>query len=357
MSSLIIETGYLSKIEDHPNADFMKIGYWKGWPCCVGLNMTTETLVTYFQPDTLITHELASFLGVTPYLKKLGKEYPNLEKWAGRVGVARMRGVSSYGIIAPIFEEWLPYIDNLQEYLDIGKYDPPENITSEDAHQDSIYFHKYIDIENLRNYPDTFKENEIVIVTEKIHGNNCRVGYCPESDGDNWKWMAGSYSIRRREILPESDKVSLYWQPFTWCEDLKKMIEAIHVRSDCASVVVFGEIFGPGIQDFTYGLKDSEKEFRVFDISVNGEYLDYSGVKFYCELYGIPMVPILYHGPFDWEIMENLAEGETTMYNVRQIREGIVIRPNIEENTLKGRKIAKMIGFGYLNRKDGTENH
>ena len=357
MSTLIVEAGYPVKVIEHPNADRMKVAYWKGWACCVGLTMTTETFCVYLQPDTLLTHELADTLNVTQYLKKLGKDYPDREKWAGRIGVANLRSVKSYGLLVPVREEWLPHLDNLQEYLGVEKYDPPEKISAGDSERDTVYFHKYTNIENLRNYPDTFEEGEMVIVTEKIHGANCRVGYCPESDGEDWKWMAGSHGVRRRETLPESDKVSLYWQPFVWCEDMKKMIEAIHIRYDCASVIVFGEIYGSGVQDLAYGLQNSEKTFRAFDISVNGEYLNYEEFAMWCNVYGIPTVPILLRGPFGWDYMENLAEGETALTENGQIREGIVIRPLKEEATLQGRKIRKLIGFGYLNRKGGTEDH
>jgi RNA ligase (TIGR02306 family) len=356
MSTLTIEAGYPTKIEDHPNADRMKVATWKGWACCVGLTMTTDTLCVYLQPDALLTHELAETLGVTPYLKKLGKDYPEREKWAGRISVANLRSVKSYGLLTPVRDEWLPHLDNLQEFLDIGKYDPPEKVTAGDSERDTVYFHKYTNIENLRNYPDTFMEGETVIVTEKIHGTNARVGYCPESDGSDWKWMAGSHGVRRREVLPESDKVSLYWQPFQWHPRLKEMIEAIHVKYDCASVIVFGEIFGSGVQDLAYGLKNSEKQFRAFDISVNGEYIDYGELENWCVKFDIPRVPMLYYGRFFWEVVEEMAEGNT-IFPTDQIREGVVIRPEKEVATLQGRKIRKMIGFGYLNRKGGTENH
>lgn len=363
MSTLFVEAGYPAKVEAHPNADRMKIATWKGWACCVDVNMTTETQVLYLQPDTLLTHALAEELGVTQYLKKLGKNYPEGEKWAGRVGVARLRGVSSYGLLTRVREHWLPHLDNLQEFLDIGKYDPPEKVSAGDSERDTVYFHKYTNIENLRNYPDTFREGEIVVVTEKIHGTNSRVGYCPESDGNDWKWMAGSHGVRRKEgqsgfggthhNLP---LVSLYWQPFEWHPRLKEMIEAIHVVFDCASVIVFGEIFGSGVQDLSYGLKNSEKQFRVFDISVNGEYIDYAELDFWCAKFEIPKVPMLYYGRFYWDVMESFAEGDTVL-TTGQIREGIVIRPEKEECSLQGRKIRKMIGFGYLNRKGGTEDH
>jgi RNA ligase (TIGR02306 family) len=357
MSSLILEAGYPTEILDHPNADKMKLAVWKGWQCCVDLEMTTETHVVYFQPDLVLPHALAEDLGVTQYLKGLGKNYPNNQLWAGRVGVARLRSVPSYGILARVRPDWESNLDNLAEYLGVDKYDPPEKVSAGDSERDSAFFSRYTDIENLQNFPDSFVVGEPVIVTEKIHGTNVRLGYCPESDGKDYKWMAGSHGLRRREELPESDKVSLYWQPFKWVPTLKDMIDAIRAHYNVASVVVYGEIFGSGVQDLTYGLKNSEKGFRVFDISINNQYLDAPDLAKWCITFDVPMVNVLYHGPFRWDLMEQMAEGNTTMEGSTNVREGIVIRPEMDCVDAYGRKVRKMIGFGYLNRKGGSENH
>ena len=355
MSSLILEMGYPTEIKEHPNADRMNIATWKGWQCCVELSMTTETQVVYFQPDLLLPHALAEELGVTPYLKKLGNSYEGRDSWAGRVGVARLRGVPSYGLLATARPDWLAHSDELAAYLGVGKYDPPEKISAGDSERDSAFFHRYTDIENIRNFPDSFEPGEKVYVTEKIHGTNCRLGYCPESDGSEWKWMAGSHGVRRRKSLPDSEKVSLYWQPFSWYHKIQEMINHIHEANDNASVVVFGEIYGSGVQDLQYGLRNV-KDFRMFDISVNGNYLSYKTMFMLSGMYNIPVVPVLYEGPFDWEKMEQLAEEKSTVAD-DQISEGIVIRPEEERVDLQGRVVRKMIGFNYLNRKGGTEDH
>ena len=54
---------------------------------------------------------------------------------------------------------------------------------------------------------------------------------------------------------------------------MEMMLNEIREKEDAqSSVIVFGEIFGPGIQDMHYGQKGLA--YRIFDISVDGKYLD-----------------------------------------------------------------------------------
>ena len=173
----------------------------------------------------------------------------------------------------------------------------------------------------------------------------------------DWKLMAGSHGVRRRRNLPDSDKVSFYWKPFEWHPTLESLVFDIYEKT-LQPVVVYGEIYGSGVQDLAYGYQNRNMGYRIFDIKVGDQYLCHGAITEFSEVYGIPMVPVLYKGPFSWAKMEELAEGSTTLINDgSQIREGIVIRPMTEEVLVTGRKIRKLIGFGYLNRKGGTENH
>ena len=71
------------------------------------------------------------------------------------------------------------------------------------------------------------------------------------------------------------------------------------------------------------------------------------------------MVPLLYEGPFDQKLMEELSSGKTTiMKSKAHIREGIVVKPKIEREVKGlGRVILKFINDDYLLRKKGTEFH
>lgn len=169
-----------------------------------------------------------------------------------------------------------------------------------------------------------------------------------------------------QEILKRSE----YWEPLT--ENMKKMIQQILIKemdqfdgksAAPNSVIVYGEIYGAGVQDMTYGL--TGRSFRVFDIAVNNKYLDHDVKNAWCVMHGIETVPILYRGPFSVQRLEEFTNGPTTMCAKEKAgkfagREGIVITPVKEVSycpKCNGRKIIKSVSADYLARRDGTEFH
>ena len=127
------------------------------------------------------------------------------------------------------------------------------------------------------------------------------------------------------------------------------------------SIIIFGEIYGPGMQDLHYGSK--EKDWRVFDVAINGEYVSWSALEFFKEKFGLPLVPELALGIFNFDQLVEMAQGDSILAP-GQIKEGIVIRPMMEETWLQGdrdpnpkRRIFKLISDNYLLLKGGTENH
>jgi hypothetical protein len=121
-----------------------------------------------------------------------------------------------------------------------------------------------------------------------------------------------------------------------------------------SNVIVFGEIYGNKVQPMDYGCPKG-KGYRVFDISVNGEYLDWCDVKTHCGLFDIETVPLLYKGPFSLELVEKFSNGPTNLAEPEQIkcrfkgREGIVITPLTEQysDELNGRLILKAVSPDY----------
>jgi len=72
-----------------------------------------------------------------------------------------------------------------------------------------------------------------------------------------------------------------------------------------------------------------------------------------CEEYKIPTVPLLYSGPYSFNKIQELAEGNSVVDTAKHIREGCVIRPQKNRFNAKiGRIILKCVGNGYyLNKK------
>jgi RNA ligase (TIGR02306 family) len=361
MSSLIVEACTIDNIEPHENADRLEIATVKGWRCIVPKDVySIGDECVYLQPDILLPPELAEKLGVSNYLKKIPKNYPDRDNYAGRVSVTRLRGIPSSGIVARVYDEWREHLGDLATYLGVEKYEPPEPIGTGDAERDCTAFHRYIDMENIRNFPNVFEEDEIVIATEKIHGTNCRLGYVNENG--IMTWMGGSHRVRRRQFTETDGKIStsVYWKPYDLYPEIQSMMMELAQRfgqpsSGLADIVVFGEIFGSGIQDLKYGQKMTQ-DFVGFDISVDGTYLNYSDCMSWFTQYYIPVVPFIYYGKYQLKVLEEHASGQTLLDD-KHIREGIVIRPMEESYYHRGRKILKLINFDYLNRKGGTENH
>jgi RNA ligase (TIGR02306 family) len=126
------------------------------------------------------------------------------------------------------------------------------------------------------------------------------------------------------------------------------------------SVVVFGEIFGPGIQDLDYGRPDHG--FRVFDISVDGVYLDWDAILAACGPCGVHPVPLLYIGPYHAGLVEELTYGPTAVSDAEDIRskfkgrEGVVVTSLYEQIAPGGgRMIVKSVSADYRDRKGAKD--
>jgi RNA ligase (TIGR02306 family) len=198
-----------------------------------------------------------------------------------------------------------------------------------------------------------------------------------------WIYMCGSHSVRRKELCKREKVIkdsvtkevlekktietkSQFWDCLTdKVKDLLRFLSGYedHDWADIKDVIVFGEMIGQGIQDLYYGTKF---DFRVFDIMVDGKYVDFNEKMDYLTAFNVPHVPVLYTGPFSKQKLEEYVDGPTTMCSQEMAgkfggREGIVITPVKErfDPNLKGdgRVILKAVSFAYLERHAGTEYH
>ena len=120
-------------------------------------------------------------------------------------------------------------------------------------------------------------------------------------------------------------------------------------------MILYGEIYGPGIQDLDYGLKEGEIDLVVFDVKYKGKYVDYYILFELCSKLDLPMAPELYYGKFTQEELEKQTD-EMSRLDPNQIREGCVVKPITETNHPRvGRKILKSVSATYLMRKNATE--
>lgn len=321
--------------------------------------MSVGSKVIHFPPDICLDHVKVEEIGISQYCRPVRCEDGEIHPC--RIVAARIRGVPSYGFIILNPPE-VPESD-LDDYYGVWKYEPVETLTEDGTGTSKEFFDfpKYTNIRRIQLHPENWTEGLPVRVTEKIHGRNTRVGVI-KVDGE-WQYMVGTHTQIKKEY-PYDDPVNFKRNPL-WDELLdERMMRLLNDLCDGEhSVVVYGERFGGGLQDLDYGY--TKPEFRVFDIMVDGQFLDWDLVIAHCEAHSMLTVPLLYSGSFTWCMVDNLTIGGSTVQNPSVYksdfkgREGIVITP-LKETVAPsgGRLIAKSISVDYDSRHGNkTEYH
>lgn len=235
-------------------------------------------------------------------------------------------------------------------------------------------FHEYTDIENINNYPKIIEEGEEVIISEKGHGQSMRSGYVLQSNESGeaeWQFVAGSHHVNRKEYNMMGVR-SMFWSAFeidsTNCP-MRKLLQLIKEKENAKiSVICFGELLGT--QDMKYGF--DKPTFRLFDISVDGKYLDYDvyvsylpittdGIDLEDNCPSIQTVPSLYRGPFSLQKVAELTDGPqnvciSALAGSFKGREGVVVKPIKERHDPRvGRVILKSVSVDYLDRRNANK--
>lgn len=340
----------VTKIDDikpHPNADKLEIAIVGGWQACVRKGAhDVGQLVVYFEQGTVLPKDMEDNLLVTNYLSSKTDIDGNKVLVVHRV---KLRGESSFGLIIEAPPD-VKIGDDVAERYGVKKYVPPIKNTCGDAMENHYLFPQYTDIENMRNYPDVFKEGEEVVATEKCHGTNCRCGFVVE--GGQMVKMAGSKTMRRKPTEPEATTRSTYWYPMSLPE-VEKFLDCMY-KNGCVQVVLYGEVFGQGVQDFQYGRNGLG--FAAFDIMIDGKYIGYEQFSALCSQYGIQQVPLIYRGPHSLAKAKELSCGASLIGGTHG-REGVVVRPLVErDDPAIGRVILKYVGDDYLFRRGNEQD-
>jgi RNA ligase (TIGR02306 family) len=337
MSSLVVPVTTIEALKPHANADNLELAQVLGWQVVVRKGeYTAGQKIVYFPIDTLLPLDVSERFGVTRYLSRQ------------RIRCARLRGEPSFGLVVPPDQDW-PAGTNVAQYYGAQKYEPPLRASAGDAEQEHPLFVAYTEVENMRNFPTVFVAGESVLLSEKLHGTNARVG-CIEGE-----LMAGSMRLRRKRPADEQLAASTYWFPFT-IQAVRRLIEDLGRAH--RQVIVFGEVFGRRIQSFHYGLHESI-DFRAFDLLLDGRYVDWPDFLALCARYGVRTVPVLATLSFDLDEIRRSSEGQTqVMAEHAHMREGVVVRPLRERTDPRiGRVILKYISDSYLfgEKSDYTE--
>ncbi|MEU5533860.1 RNA ligase (ATP) [Streptomyces sp. NPDC020362] len=353
MSTLRVTAEVLT-VHEHPNADALELAQVGLYRAVVakGAYRTGEAAV-YIPEQSVLPPGLIEELGLTGRLA--GGE-------ANRVRAVRLRGELSQGIVCR--PQALAGVDlaraaaegaDFAERLGITKWVPPIPPTMNGEVESAAGLLPWVDIENIQRYPDIFTPGEPVVLTEKLHGSACLLTYVADED----RVYVSSKGFGAKSLALKEDPRNLYWRAVRGhgvAETAARLCERLGARR----VGIFGEVFGAGVQDLTYGA-DGRREtlgYAAFDVSaeVDGavRWLDPAEV-----LDGeLPLVPRLFSGPYDIARVLEFASGrETVSGRELHLREGVVIRPAEERYSpvTGGRAIAKAVSPAYLTRKGGTE--
>lgn len=353
MSTLRV-TAEMLTVHDHPNADALELAQVGLYRAVVakGAFRTGEHAV-YIPEQSVLPAPLIEELGLTGRLAGSA---------ADRVRAVRLRGELSQGIVCR--PEALADVDlaraaeegtDFAETLGIVKWVPPIPPTMDGDVESAPGLLPWVDIENIQRYPDIFTEGEPVVLTEKLHGSACLLTYL--ADGD--RVHVSSKGFGAKSLALKEDPRNLYWRA-VHAHGVPEAAARLAERLGARRVGVFGEVYGAGVQDLTYGA-DGRREaigYAVFDVSaeIDGEvrWLDAAEL-----LTGeLPLVPVLYEGPYAIGRVLEIASGrETVSGRGLHLREGVVIRPAVERYSpvTGGRAIAKAVSPAYLTRKGGTE--
>jgi RNA ligase (TIGR02306 family) len=346
-SSLVVKVHKVENIQPHPNADRLEILTVDGWETVVKKGwLAVGDLVVYVPPDSLLPEQLGKDIGVSEYL---GKD--------GRVRQIRLRGHPSFGLVfkqRPTDKQFGPGKD-VADYYGITKYTPPfrGGKRSDGQRQqwgqqiaETPYMPRYFDVENIKNHVGMFTPDDDIVAFEKIHGRNVRIALS-KAEG----WIMGSRNVRRKPPViktwrnlwglldklgwtrSEPDENLCKREPYTFAysiPNLRNMILDLYNKPGVSSVVVYGEVYGKGMQSITYGLDDGINVV-VFDIMINGKVLPPEEFSRTCYYYGVDRVKAIYVGKFNLELLKEEIEKESwlaTQHGARgHIMEGCVIRP------------------------------
>lgn len=373
MSLFEVAVRKIDDIQVHPNADKLELAVIGGYRAVVKKGeFTPGQLALYVPTDAVVPDDIAHGLGIKSYL---------VGKYKNRVKAVRLRGQVSQGIVIPLeilknqinkmisdnrlVEEWFgpASFDESKDFaglLHIEKYEEPIPIEMAGHVRPWPSYLDHYDVENV-NHPDCihiFQDGEEVVVTEKLHGTNMAISIGPGLKTDEGEHV---FVCSRRMALKDAE-YNLYWMAARKYGLIDKIKEIEYVISSAGAsnfphteVTIRGEVVG--IQDLKYGYTKENPGFYAFDIRIDGEYLTPNDFISWCEQYDIPHVPVVYHGPYNYDKLKSLANGMSQI-SPDTILEGVVVKPVVERrNDVIGRVVLKFISEEYLTRSEGTELH
>lgn len=367
-------------IEPHPNADRLEIATVYGFQVVIKKDSyKVNDHVIYIPIDSILPQKLEDFLFPADAKVKLTKH---------RVKQIRLRKIASQGMLINPADIQSVYDftpssleDDYKELLEVTKYEPPApKFQSEMGAPgqrrakplENPNFHKYNGLDNIKWFPTLFKEGEMVVMQEKIHGSNARAAKLPYAANTLLKKLKKAiYNLFGKSMPQEfcygSNNVQLQerkgYQGYYGSDIYGAVFKALSVENKIKdNETIFGEIYGSGIQkDYSYGCEPGEHKFILFDVKVlEGEKQRWLGpdeVIAYAKERGFDMVPEIYRGPFNMKLAKEMTVGDSVLAPSQKVREGVVVKAIEGYSDERGNnKALKVISEAYLDG-DQTDFH
>lgn len=355
----------IGSIEPIEGADKIEVARIGGWNCIVPKDQfTAGAVVIIATTDAVIPQELSASMNITSYLRS-----------GTRVRTVKLRGVYSECLIIPSSHVGITSLtegEDLMEKLGIYKYEPPVKMMTlgngvKIKYRDNPNFPVYMKFPNAKNVPDLFDKTDYVTVTRKLHGTNARYGIVKKLKLTLWErflklvgladeWIEYEYVYGSHNVQKGSDTNGYYgtdvWQTvaskYLIKHKLWTMVKRFGKEQIGDGVVLYGEIYGPGIQkNYDYGREDLT--FSAFDIWMNREYMEYEKYRHTCKyVLGLPSVEVLYNSIYNQSVIDELVSQRFSTDPTKDTaipHEGVVVR---SWGHVKPFKIAKFINPEYL---------
>lgn len=391
MADFSVKVVRINDVLVHPNADRLSLAQIAGWQCVIQKDAYKPgDLAVYIPIDSILPQKIEETLFGTDAKVKLSKS---------RVRTIKLRGAISQGMLAPCSELGVPEKEGYDctAQLGITKFEPPPPPANMRSGANPVSkkkknpnFKEYGGLDNFKHHNRLFQDGEWVVITEKIHGTNFRAGIVPVEINTllkkvqkalgilkPYEFVYGSNKVQLQHRLDSGSKwkIKLFgWIPIKSVRTL--CYQGYYAQSGVGNVyaeavakynlktrleegeVLYGEVYGDGIQGgYTYDCRHGEHKLVVFDLMVNGEYINHDELEMWCAERELECVPVLYRGPFSEKIARELTKGNSVLAPTQKVREGVVIRPEVETKCHIGRKVLKLISDDYLLKEDNTDFH
>lgn len=374
MSDFKVPYTKILDIQPHSNADRLALATVYGFQVIVQKDRyKIGDPVVYIPVDSILPKNIEN---------TLFPEGSKIVLHKSRVRQVRIRKLASQGMLVDpkdlsnfINFDYVNLEDDLSAILGISKYDPPvvgPSVTlggpkNRNKKTDNPNFHKYNGLNNVKWFPDFFKDGESVCIQEKCHGTNARAAIMPYVANTLWKKIKrflglvseyeNCYGSNNVEISSTSGYKGFYGQ------DIYGLVFA---KLDVFNKIkpgeaIYGEIIGPGIQKgYDYGL--NEHRFVLFDVKVlqadgKQKWLSPKEVRDFAADRGLDIVPVLYEGPYNKEFTYTLTRGKSQYDPNTKVREGIVIKSQDNYDEDGNKRALKWINEEYLDDTSNSDFH